>query len=51
MSKQSDPTLEPQFDPSLAEAAINSTFVAFRKIDNPAPGQKKKWERFELDGV
>ena len=25
--------------------------IKISKIDNPAPGQKKKWERFELDGV
>jgi len=25
--------------------------IKISKIDNPAPGQKKNWERFELDGV
>ena len=25
--------------------------IKIAKLDNPAAGQKKKWERFELDGV
>ena len=25
--------------------------IKISKIDNPAPGQKKKWERFDLDEV
>jgi hypothetical protein len=31
---QSNPTLEPHFDPSLAETASTSTFVGFREIGN-----------------
>jgi hypothetical protein len=31
---QSNPTLEPHFDPSLAETAGNSTFVGAREVGN-----------------